>query len=140
MDDLQAYIGSGIWRTVLIDRTDSYGGPRELFAVAPDSFVTLVLALTHGGPATTCLIALSMLRVCRVRPVIAVAAAVVLAVEPVQLVHERLVLTEVFAVLLLAIYLVLELSYVERPRPATLVAIAAAGVLVLSFRLVYIPL
>ena len=66
-------------------------------------------------------------------------AAVVFAVEPLQILHERLVLTASFAMLLLAVYLLFGLWYVVRPRVSMLVAIAVTGTLLMSLRLVYAP-
>src|SRR5262245_10008488 len=80
-----------------------------------------------------------LLRFFHVRPVLAVVAAVVYAVEPLQILHERLVLTESFAMLLLAIYLLFGLWYVTRPTVSTLVALAVTGTLLLSLRLIFAP-
>ena len=74
-----------------------------------------------------------------VRPAIAVAAAVAFAVEPLQILHERMVLTESFAMLMLALYLLFCLSYLARPGVLTLIVLATTGVLLLNLRLVYVP-
>jgi len=51
-----------------------------------------------------------------------------------------MVLTESFAMLMLAFYVLFCLTYLARPRVLTLIVLATTGVLLLSLRLVYVPL
>jgi hypothetical protein len=139
MGDSRVYVYSAIWDRPLLDRSNSYGWLMWLISVVPGTLTTLVLAQTLAGAATAWILAFCLLRYFKVRPAIAVAAAVAFAVEPLQIVHERLVLTESFAMLMLAFYLLFCLSYLARPRALTLIVIAATGVLLLSLRLVYVP-
>lgn len=139
MGDSRAYIGSALGWPVLTDRSNTYGWLVRALALGPRSFTPLVVGQTLAGAVTAWLLALLLLRFFKVHAVIAVVAAVVLAAEPLQILYERMVLTETLSLLLLAGYLVLGLSYLHRPRLVMLIAIAATGVLLLSLRLVYVP-
>jgi hypothetical protein len=139
MGDSRAYLNSAMGYGTLTDRSNTYGRLLWLFAVVPRSLTPLILAQTLAGAVTAWLLAVLLLRYFRVRPVIAILAAAVMAAEPLQILYERMVLTESFAALLLVGYFTLNLSYLDRPRLAMLIAIAAMGVLLVSLRLVYIP-
>lgn len=139
MGDSQSYVYSAIWGRPLLYRSNSYAWLMWLISVLPGTLTTLVLAQTLAGAATAWILAFCLLRYFKVRPAIAVAAVVAFAVEPLQILHERLVLTESFAMLMLAFYLVFCLSYLARPRVLPLIVLAAIGVLLLSLRLVYVP-
>ena len=139
MGDSRAYIHSAISGAVLPDRSNTYGWLIWVISVVPGTLTTLIFAQTLAGIATASLLAYFLMRFFKTHVAIAVAGAVAFAVEPLQILHERMVLTESFAVLLLVLYLLLGLSYLLRPRAILLVLIAATGVLLLSLRLVYIP-
>jgi len=124
MGDSRAYINSALWHRPLTDRSNTYGWLVWAFAVVPRSLTTLVLAQTLAGAATAWLLAVILLRFFKVHPAITVSAAVVLAGEPLQMLYERMVLTESFTILLLVVYTLLSLSYLVRPRLVMLVAIA----------------
>jgi hypothetical protein len=109
-------------------------------AVWPGTFSTLVLAQVLASGATAVSLAFVLRRFFRVQPAIAVAAAVVCAVDPLQIVHERLVLTETFAQMAFAIYLLVAISYTNWPRLGALLLASLAGILLVSFRVVYVPL
>jgi hypothetical protein len=139
MGDSKSYIYSARVHSVLLDRSSTYGWLIWGLALLPGNLTPLVLAQTLAGATTAWLLAFVLLRYMRVRPAVAIASAIAFANEPLQILHERMVMTECFAVLMLALYLTFALSYLARPRVVTLVALAATGVLLLSLRLVYIP-
>ncbi len=139
MGDSRAYIYSALLDQPLLDRSNTYGWLIWVISVLPGTLTTLVLAQTLAGAATAWLLAFCLERYFKLRPAFAIAAAIAFAVEPLQILHERMVLTESFAMLMLAVYLTFCLSYLARPRALTLIALAATGVLLLSLRLVYVP-
>src|SRR6185503_21367923 len=115
MGDSRSYLQAAVWGRLLLDRSNSYAWLIWLISVLPETLTTLVLAQTLAGAATAWILAFCLLRYFKVRPAIAVAAAVIFAVEPLQILHERMVLAESFAMLMLAVYLLLCLSYLARP-------------------------
>ena len=139
MGDSQSYVYSAIRGGHPLDRSRSYEWVIWLISVLPGTLTTLVIVQTLAGAVTAWILAFCLLHYFKVRPAIAVAAAVVFAIEPLQILHERMVLTESFAMLILAVYVLLCFSYLARPRVFTLIAIAAIGVILLSLRLVYVP-
>ncbi len=102
MGDSRAYIYAALFGQPLIDRSNTYGWLIWVISVLPGTLTTLVLAQTLAGAATAWLLAFCLLRYFKLRPLFAIAAAIAFAVEPLQILHERMVLTESFAMLMLA--------------------------------------
>lgn len=94
MGDSRAYISSAIWHQVLLDRSNTYEWLLWVISVIPGTLTTLVVAQMLAGGATGWLLGFILLRFFKVHPAIAVSAAVIFAVEPLQILYERMVLTE----------------------------------------------
>jgi hypothetical protein len=80
-----------------------------------------------------------LLRFLRVRAWIAILAALVFAFDPVQIIYERMVMSETTALLAMAVFLVAALKYLRDPSLGWLVFLSFLGVLLVSLRLVYLP-
>jgi len=139
MGDSRTFIDSAIGGYIPADRSFTYGIVIRWLAVCFGTLHTLVIAQVLAGAATAWLLALLLLRFFGARPVIAVAASVVFAVDPLQIVHERLVLTETVTLFFLAINLLLALWYLSQPRLFKLLAVCLTGISIVSLRFVYIP-
>ena len=68
-----------------------------------------------------------------------IVASILFAVDPLQLIHERLILTETFTLLLLAGNLLAAFRYLRYPGLLSLFLVCLTGILIVSLRLVYIP-
>jgi hypothetical protein len=99
----------------------------------------LVAVQMAMGAFTAGLMGLMLMRDCGVRYSLALSAALLLAWDPTQVVHEHLVMTETCAMLAGAIFLFCALKYLVEPCLAHAAAIGLAGFVAVGFRLVYIP-
>jgi hypothetical protein len=122
------------------ERSYFYAGFLRIFVVPFHSLVPLVLAQVLAGGLTACLL-LAVLRVhARLPYPLAIAAALVFAWDPTQVVQERLLMTESAAGLCGALFLWITLQYIFERRDVWLMAMAVAGLGLVSLRVVYIPI
>ena len=140
MGDSGAYIGVALDHYVLATASSGYGVLVRWLAVWPGSLTTLVLAQVLAGAITAWLAAFILLRFLKVQPLVALLVAVLCAVEPLQVVHERLVLAEAFTQLCFAFHLFLGLVYLRRPRLMSLMAVCGVALLLVTLRVAYVPL
>jgi len=83
---------------------------------------------------------LILVRFFRAPFLIAAAMAVAVAIEPQQLLYERFVMTGSLSTALFAVFLFLVLEYLHSRKMWVLIAVQIAGVVLIAFRLAYLPL
>ncbi len=120
-------------------RSYVYGWMIRAFVLPFHSLPALVIMHLVMGGLTAWLLAFALLRYVRVRAWIALLAAVIFTIDPVQVFHERMMMAEAFAILAAALYLVTAIRFVQRLSPGWLVLIAFFGILLVSLRTVYLP-
>jgi hypothetical protein len=81
-----------------------------------------------------------LLRYLNVRVWIAMMAALVFACDPVQIVHEHLIMAETAALLATAAFLVTSCRYLRAPDSWLLVWLSFPGILLVGLRIVYLPI
>ncbi len=140
LGDSHGYINAAVDHWVPLERSFVYPLLIRILAVWPHSILTLVIAQSIAGAATAWILAFVLIRHLRVRPGIAVVFAALLAIEPGQLLYERMILTEAFALTAFASHILFGVMYVSRPRPRLILAVALAGIVAVSLRTVYIPI
>ncbi|MBU0673214.1 MAG: hypothetical protein KJ950_01065 [Proteobacteria bacterium] len=74
-----------------------------------------------------------------VRKGIALSFAIICALEPLQLMFERYVMTESICLAVFVLYLTMVLGYLKRPRFFAIVGISGLGVLLIAFRISFLP-
>lgn len=137
--DSGAYMLNALRLAFVPFRSYVYGDLIRVFALPFHSLSAIVaMQITMGG-LTAWILAFALLRFFGVRAAIAIAAAIVFAVDPVQIVHEHLVLSETAAMLATAVFLVAALKYLSAPAPWWLVVLSFAGMCLVSLRMVYLP-
>jgi hypothetical protein len=124
-----------LWPT----RSFVYGWMIRLFALPFHSFRVIVALQMLLGGLTAWLLAFLLLRFFRVRAWIALAAALLFAVDPVQVVHEHMVMAETATLLATAIYLLAALSYLETPSLRLTLLLPLLVVVLVSLRILYVP-
>jgi hypothetical protein len=92
------------------------------------------------GGVTAWLLGFTLVRLLNVRPAIALTAALAFAFDLVQIVHEHLILTEATALLVMAGFLITGSRYLQEPDWWRLVPLCFLGILLVSLRIVYLPL
>ncbi len=122
------------------ERSYVYGWVVALLALPFRSFQLLVASQMAAGAATAGILGYIMVRYCGVRYSIALTAALLLAWDPTQIVHEHLVMTEAGAALAAALFLLCSLRYLAKPSLPAAVALSAIGAALVGFRVVYVPL
>ena len=140
MGDSSAYIGSAIYGYIPADRSFTYGWLIRWLAVWPGTLTTLIFAQVLVSAATAWLFTFALLRFFRVHFAVAIAASIAFVLDPLQIVHERLVMTETFTMFIFAGHLLLGFSYLRHPRLVTLAAVCLTGILLVSLRIVYTPI
>src|SRR5579872_1293774 len=138
--DSGAFIMNALGLGFAPERSYVYSCLIRIFAVPFHSLTAIVAMQVVMGAVTAMLLAFALSRFLHVRTGIAVLASLVFAFDPVQMVQERMVMTETAALLAMAVYLVAASAYLQRPDWWRLVVLSFIGLLLVSFRLVYLPL
>jgi len=126
--------------TLVPERSYVYGWVVALLALPFRSFQLLVASQMAAGAATAGILGYILVRYCGVRYSIALTAALLLAWDPTQIVHEHLVMTEAGAALAAALFLLCSLRYLAKPSLPTALFLSALGAALVGFRVVYVPL
>src|ERR1043166_510727 len=98
MGDSGTYILSAIHHFVPSDRSFTYGLLLRWLAVWPGNLEALILAQVLVSAATAWLLGFTLLYFFEVQPALAIMASVAFCLDPLQILHERLVLTEAFTI------------------------------------------
>ncbi len=139
MGDSGAHVETALRGYVPLERSYSYGVLVRALAAWPGSFVPLIAVQSLAGAATAGMLAITLVYAFGARPGIARLAAIACCLDPLQVVHERLVLTEAFAQFLFAAHLTAVLCYAYRPSIPRLLTALVAGILLVSLRTIYLP-
>ena len=137
--DSGAYLLNALGLAFLPDRSYLYGWVLRIFALPFHSLHAIVAMQIALGGLTAWLLAVVLIRFLKLREWIAIAAALVFAFDPVQIVHEHMVMTETATLLVAAIYLIAALTYLESPSLWRLPLLAFLGAALVGFRMVYLP-
>lgn len=139
MGDSAAYFNTAITGWGPPDRSFTYGWMVRVAAIWPGSALTLLAAQTLAGIATCLLLALLLWQHFGVRPWLAAMAALLLAVEPAQLLYERMMMTESAGGLAFAAFVVLLAQYAASTRLRWMAAAAVFGIAAISLRFSLLP-
>ncbi|HST28762.1 MAG TPA: hypothetical protein VLK26_10385, partial [Rudaea sp.] len=137
--DSASYIHSALTGWVPPDRSYLYGQLFRATALTAHSMFVLVLVQSLFG-AIAAVLLFAILRANFETPMqLAVALAVLLAVEPGQLFYERMVMAESAGTLSLVAMFAAGFAYLRRPHWLWPILWAAAGILAVAFRLSDLP-
>ncbi|MGA2211827.1 MAG: hypothetical protein ABSH31_01025 [Bryobacteraceae bacterium] len=138
--DSGTFILNAMRLAFLPERSYVYSYLLRIFALPFHSLRAIVAMQMVMGAITAWLLGFVLLRFLRVRVWIAILAALVFAFDPVQIVHEHLVMAETAALFVMAIFLLVASQYLRAPRLWQLPVLAFLGILLVSLRIVYLPL
>lgn len=139
LGDSETYIYSAVEGFTPICRSFVYGWPIRWWGLETGSIMGVVIAQIVAGGITAWLVGAALLYFYRVRFRVAGGMTMVFAFDPMQILHERMVLAETFTLLFFALQLVLALSYLRRPLLVTLVSVCGLGLVVVSLRIMFVP-
>ena len=137
--DSGAFLFNGLGVGFMPERSYAYGGLICTVAVPLHSLRAIVAMQIIMGGLTAWLLTFALIRFLRVRAWIAMLAGLVFAFGPEQVLYEHMVMSETTALLAMALFLVMALKYLEDPSPQWLVILSFLGVLLVSVRIVYLP-
>lgn len=137
--DSAAYIFNALGIGFVPHRSYLYGWLIRIFALPFHSLRAIVAMQVAMGCLTAWLLAYVLIRFFKTWEWIAIGAALIFALDPVQVVHEHMVMAETVALLVAAIYFTAALAYLEKPAPWKLVLPAFLGAVLAGLRVVYVP-
>ena len=138
--DSGAYIQTALFGSIPGDRSYFYGYLVRWLAVWPHGFIPLLLIQALAGGATSIVFALICSRFFELSNSISFLFGLLCALDPLQLVWERYVMTETFSLLIYALVLYWSLAYLRNRHLWQLALVQALSVLLIGFRISYLPL
>ncbi len=138
--DSGAYLATALAKWIPPDRSFTYG-----FLLRPIVLWThslgpvLAMQIVASGVASV-ILGMLLLRYFRASPALAMVFACFCAIEPLQLMAERFVMTETVTTFGFAIYLWAALSFLRSKRLLTLAAVQILAVLLVSLRYSFLPI
>jgi hypothetical protein len=136
--------GSYIWTSISgsppTDRSFVYGYFIRLVALTTQSLTMLVIVQVLMASFICVVAAHLLMRYFRVRPWCAFGAVLLFALEPLQLLYARYVMTETLALFIFVFYVWVALHYLEDSRIKWLAVLQGLAVLLISVRFAFIPL
>ena len=140
LDDSNSYITTSLSGWIPPDRSFVYGFIIKVVAVAAHSLTSLLLLQIFTSGVNAIAIAYILQKFFSVDSKLAFFCGFLCAIEPLQLMYERYVMTEALSLFLFVIFFVSVLHYLKNPRLIFLVLIALIGTALISFRLTYLPI
>jgi len=138
--DSAVYLATAIGKWIPPDRGFVYGLLLRPIAVWPRSLTPIVVMQAVLSGMASWLVAVCLARYFATKFVIAALCSLACAVEPLQLVAERQVLTESVATFVFAVFLLAGFSYLKTSGVSTLALVQILGVLLVSIRVTFLPI
>jgi hypothetical protein len=127
----------GLW--FIPERSPAYGALIHVFGIPFHSMRAVVAMQLIMGGLTAWLLTFFLIRLLNVRVWIAILAALIFAFDPMQVTYEHLVMTEATSILISAVFLCAALAYLRKPALFWPVILSFLGILLVSLRMVYVP-
>ena len=137
--DSESYLYAAVADLGAAHRSYLYAAMIRALAVPAGSLTWLMVAQALAATATAWLLVLTLVRQLGVAPGIGIAAGLALALDPMQLLAERMVLPETFALLAFAVWTMVVFRYLRRPTIAALATSCLLGIVLVAFRVVFVP-
>src|SRR5215472_6341890 len=138
MGDSWSYISTALTGWIPGDRSYFYGYLIRWFALWPHSFAPLLVVQALASGATAIVFALICSRFFEMSKSISFVFGLLCALDPLQVVWERYVMTETFSLLVYALVLYWSLAYLRDRRLWQLAVVQALSVLLIGFRMSYL--
>ena len=137
--DSWSYLSTALYGLIPADRSFIYGFLIRSTAVASHSLTTLILLQVLTSAMNAIMVSFILRRFFELTPKLSFIMGLLCAIEPLQLMYERYVMTEAFSLFLFVLYMLLVFFYLEKPRLKFLVFFQVAGVFLISLRLSFLP-
>lgn len=140
MGDSHSYITTALTGWIPPDRSFTYGYFIKYTAVASHSLTTLILLQSLMSGINAILLSYMLIRFFSVRPLLSFISGILCAIEPLQLLYERYVMTESLSLFLFVLYLLIVFIYIKKPNLIKLFISSFIGTLLISVRLSFLPI
>jgi hypothetical protein len=138
--DSGAYLATALTKGIPSDRSFTYGFLLRPLVLRSHSFEPVLAVQILASGVASVLLGTLLLRYFRAKPVLAAIFACLAAIEPIQLMSERFVMTEALATFAFALYVWGALSFVTSRRITALIVVQILGVICVSLRYSFLPL
>jgi hypothetical protein len=140
LGDSVSYLHTATWGYIPPDRSFLYGWIIRWSSLWLHSLTPLLIVQALAGAVSAFLCAYLLRRFFAAPTAIAAAAGLFCAIEPLQLLFERYVMTETFSLLAFSLFVFAALTYFERPTFRQLLLIQLAAVFVIAMRVSFLPI
>jgi hypothetical protein len=123
---------------VSAQRSWTYGYFIRWFCLPVHSLAPLIIAQTAAGLVTCVTLGYCLRRYFQVSLGVTAALMIACAMDPLQLIHERMVMAEAFSLTVLALVLAGAFSYCQSPRLVTLLILQVLFAALISLRLQFL--
>jgi hypothetical protein len=137
--DSSRYIDTAVSSYIPPDRSFLYGFLIKWLTYSSQSLTSLVLFQVMCSTASCVIAGYVLYRFLSVNRAVATVFSLLCAIAPLQLIYERYVLTETVSLLLFALFVVIAFCHIQLPKIRTLFFLSLAGVILIAFRLSYLP-
>src|SRR6516165_8330532 len=138
MGDSFAYVHTALTGSIPRDRSYFYGYLVRWFALFPHSFTPLLVIQALASGATAIVFALICSRFFELSNALSFLFGFICALDPLQLVWERYVMTETFSLFVYALVVYWSLAYLRDRRLWQLAVVQTLSVLLIGFRMSYL--
>jgi hypothetical protein len=138
MGDSASYLWTALTGWIPADRSYFYGYLVRWLAVWPHSFAPLLIVQALASGVTAIVFALICGRFFEISKSISFVFGLLCALDPLQLLWERYVMTETFSLFVYALVVYWSLAYLRDRRLWQLVVVQALSVLLIGFRMSYL--
>lgn len=138
--DSECYVCSALLDWIPPDRSFTYGYLIKLTAIQTGSFTSLVAIQIFTSALSAVLLAHGLIKYFAVTPGVAYAMGIFCAIEPIQLLYERYVMTETISLFLFVLYILAAFHYLQKPSLRILCLVQAIGIVLVSLRFSFLPI
>ncbi len=139
MGDSGAYLNTALTGSIPGERSFTYGFLLRAIAVWPHSLHSMVWIQTALSACSCWIVAICLVRYFQAGLALAAVCSLLCAIEPLQLLSERYVLTEAVATFLFALFVLSCFEYLAGARLFWLGSVQVIGVLLISIRISFLP-
>jgi hypothetical protein len=139
LGDSVAYFFTATGQWIPPDRSFVYGWLVRFFGLRTGTLTMLLASQAVASAACAGLAAFVVRRYFGASRRVAAVVGVLCAIEPLQLLYERYMMTEAFSLLTFAIFTIAALDYLKRPSVLGMVLLQVAGIVVVSLRVSFLP-
>jgi len=140
LGDSASYITTALHGWIPPDRSFLYGFVIRFITIFSHSLTSLIAFQVFLSALTSFFAAYALEHYFFVRRKLAFAIGVLCAIEPLQLLYERYVMTETMSLFVFVIYMLWIFQYLEKPKLSSMVILQIIGTALISLRLSFLPL